>query len=95
MMNQNTSPQGGEGEQSAALLRDAATGRLTVQTVERLHRLLGGDARVEGMILRFIADHYGAAGLLYLPTHVAKEILKRPADFIQAAKNYCEPELKF
>ena len=26
---------------------------------------------------------------------VAKEILKRPADFIQAAKNYCEPELKF
>ena len=72
-----------------------ATGRLSVQTVERLHRLLGGDARVETMILRFIADHYGAAGLLALPTNVAREILKRPADFIQAAKNYCEPELKF
>ena len=76
-------------------ISNPATGRLTVQTVERLHRLLGGDVRVEGMILRFIADHYGAAGLLYLPTNVAKEILKRPADFIQAAKNYCEPELKF
>lgn len=71
------------------------TGRLTVQTVERLHRLLGGDARVEGMILRFIGDKYGAATLLHLPPHVAKEILKRPADFILAAKNYCEPELKF
>ena len=64
------------------------------------HRLVlrpreGHDVRVEEMILRFIADHYGAAGLLYLPTNVAKEILKRPADFIQAAKNYCEPELKF
>lgn len=77
------------------VLPDPATGRLSVQAVERLHRLLGGDARVEEMILRFIAAHYGAVGLLYLPTNVAKEILKRPADFIQAAKNYCEPELIF
>jgi hypothetical protein len=72
-----------------------ATGRLSVQTVERLHRLLGGDVRVEEMILRFIADRYGAKNLLYLPPQVAKAILKRPADFIQAAKNYCEPELNF
>ena len=72
-----------------------ATGRQSVQTVERLHRLLGGDVRVEEMILRFIADRYGAKNLLYLPPQVAKEILKRPADFIQAAKNYCEPELRF
>jgi hypothetical protein len=76
-------------------IENAATGRLSVRTVERLHRLIGGDARVEGMILRFIADHYGAAGLLYLPTNVANEILKRPSDFIQAAKNYCETELRF
>ena len=41
-------------------LSNPATGRLSVQTVERLHRLLGGDARVEGMILQFIADRYGA-----------------------------------
>jgi hypothetical protein len=78
-----------------ATLTNPDTGRLSVQTVERLHRLLGGDVRVEEMILRFIADKYGAATLLHLPPHVAKEILKRPADFIQAAKNYCEPELKF
>lgn len=68
---------------------------LPVQMVERLHRLIGGDARVEEMILRFIADRYAAQSLLYLPPNVAKEILKRPADFIQAAKNYCEPELRF
>lgn len=72
-----------------------ATGRLSVQTVERLHRLLGGDARVEGMILKFIADKYGAATLLHLPPQVAREILKRPVDFILAAKNHCEPELQF
>ena len=75
------SPQRGEGE------------RLSVQLVEHLHRLLGGDARVEDMVLRFIADRYGAKNLLYLQPHVAKEIIKRPADFIQAAKNFCEPEL--
>ena len=72
-----------------------ATGRLSVQTVERLHRLLGGDGRGEEMILRFIADRYSAATLLHLPPQVAREILKRPADFIQAAKNFCEPELNF
>ena len=76
-------------------LSNPSTGRLSVQTVERLHRLLGGDARVEGMFLPFIADKYGAKNLLHLPPHVAKEILKRPADFIVAAKNHCEPELKF
>lgn len=81
---------GGEGE-----ISNPTTGRLSVQTVERLHRLLGGDVRVEDMVLRFIAHRYGAATLFHLPAHVAREILKRPADFIQAAKNYCEPELKF
>jgi len=47
------------------------------------------------MVLRFIADYYGARNLLHLQPHVAREILKRPADFLQAAKNHCEPELKF
>jgi len=69
--------------------------RLSVQTVEHLHRLLGGEARVEEMALRFIADRYGATNLLHLPAHVAKEIIKRPGDFIQAVKRHCEPELKF
>jgi len=76
-------------------LSNPSTGRLSVQTVERLHRLLGGDARVEGMILQFIADKYGAKNLLYLPPQVAKEILKRPADFLRSVKDHCEPELKF
>lgn len=70
-------------------------GRLSVQTVERLHRLLGGEPRIETMVLKFIADKYGAKNLLHLPPHVAKEILKRPADFLRAAKQYCEPELIF
>jgi hypothetical protein len=78
-----------------ASLTNPATGRLSVQTVERLHRLLGGDAHVEGMVLQFIADKYGAQNLLYLPPPVAKEILKRPADFLRAVKDHCEPELKF
>jgi len=64
-----------------------------VQVVEHLHRLLGGDGRVERMVLRFIADRYGAKSLPQLPPHVAKAIMKRPADFIQAAKDHCEPEL--
>ncbi len=72
-----------------------AAERLSVATVERLHRLLGGEARIEEMILRFIAARYGARSLLYLPAHVAKEATKRPADFIRAAKQFCEPELNF
>ena len=69
--------------------------KLSVQTVEHLHRLVGGDARVEDIVLRFIADRYGAVSLPLLPPHVAKQIIKRPADFIRAAKQHCEPELKF
>jgi hypothetical protein len=47
------------------------------------------------MVLQFIADKYGAKNLLYLPPQVAKEILKRPADFLRAVKDHCEPELNF
>ena len=71
------------------------TGRLSVQTVERLHRYLAGDAHTETMVLQFIADKYGAVNLLQLPPHVATAILKRPTDFLAAVKNHCEPELKF
>jgi hypothetical protein len=84
------SPQSGEGD-----VLNPMTGRLPVQVVEHLHRLLGGDGRVEDMVLRFIADRYQAKSLLHLPPHVAKEIMKRPADCIRAAKQHCEPELKF
>jgi hypothetical protein len=69
--------------------------RLAVGTVELLHRLLAGDGLSEAMILRFIQDRWGAPSLLYLPPGVATEALRRPADFIQAAKQHCQPELNF
>jgi hypothetical protein len=69
------------------------TGRLPVATVQRIERLVGGDPVTEEQILRFIAARYGAKHLLYMPPHVAAEICKRPADFIRAAKQYCQPEL--
>lgn len=68
---------------------------LPVHLVEHLQRLVGGDARVEDMVLRYIADEFGAASLLYLPANIALEIVKRPADFIRAAKEHCEPTLHF
>ena len=76
-------------------LANPATGRLSVQTVERLHRLIGGEARIETMVLRFIGERYGAKNLFYIPADKAREILRRPADFLRAAKQHCEPELKF
>ncbi len=66
---------------------------LPVQTVQRIERLVGGDLVTEGQILRFIGARYGAKSLVYLPVAVAAQICKRPADFIRAAKRYCEPEL--
>ena len=75
--------------------RGKSEGRLSVQTVERLHRLLGGDAHAEDRVLRFIEARYRAKNLFYLPADVAREIGKRPADFIRAVKDHCEPELKY
>ncbi len=72
---------------------DAKTERLPVGTVQRIERLVGGDLVTEGQILRFIEARYGSKSLLYLPVAVAAQICKRPADFIRAAKRYCEPEL--
>jgi len=69
--------------------------RLTASTVMALHRAVGGDARTEELVLRFIAHRYGAKSLLYLPPQVAREALRRPADFLRAVKQHCEPELNF
>ena len=66
---------------------------VSVATDLRIERLVGGDPATEEQVLRFIAGRYGARSLLYLPPHVAAEILKRPAQFVRAAKRYCEPEL--
>ncbi len=72
---------------------DSQAGRLPVATVLHIERLVGGDPVVEEQVLQFIGARYGATNLLYLPAHVAAEVLKRPADFIRAAKRYCQPEL--
>ncbi len=66
---------------------------ISVATVQRIERLVGGDPVSVAQILRFIAARYGAKSLLYLPANVAAQICKRPADFIRAARQYCEPEL--
>ncbi len=70
-----------------------SNGHLPVATVQRLERLLGGDPVTEDQVLRFIVAQYGARNLLYLPPRVAGAVLKRPADFLAAARRHCQPEL--
>jgi hypothetical protein len=67
--------------------------RISAAKVQRIERLVGGDVVTEEQILRFIEARYGARSLVFLPPHVAAEVLKRPGDFIRAAKRYCQPEL--
>lgn len=74
---------------------DPATGRLRVVDVKRIHDAVGGDPVTEELILRFIADRYGARNLLQLTPKVAAEILRRPVEFLRAAKRHCTPELPF
>jgi len=58
-----------------------------------MERKIGGDPVTEDQILRFIGARYRAKSLLYVPPHVAAEVVNRPGDFVRAAKRYCEPEL--
>jgi hypothetical protein len=74
---------------------DPKTGRLPVQVVERLHRFLGGDSCVEGMILEYIQARWSAGNLFHLPPRIADEVIERPHDFIRAAKRHEQPELGF
>jgi hypothetical protein len=64
------------------------TGRLSVQTVERLHRLLAGDPATEQAIMDFIQARWQARDLFDIPERVAREIINRPTDFIRAAKEH-------
>ena len=79
----------GEGEAPGAIRK----AHLPVQVVHHLHRLLGGDARTEKMVLAYIQFRWDATTLLGVPPKAASEIVRRPADFLSAAKNHCEPEL--
>lgn len=74
---------------------DPVTGRLRVCDVQRIHDAVGGDPVTEEMIVRYIADKFGAKSLFYVSPRVAAEILRRPVDFIRAAKKHCEPQLPF
>jgi hypothetical protein len=69
-------------------------GRLLPREVERLQRVLGGDHVTEEAVLRFIAARYGRS-LVFLPANVGAAILKRPGDFLRAAKLHWQPELRF
>jgi len=72
---------------------ESVPARLSVQTVEHLHRLLGGDVRLEKMVMDYIQFRWQAKSLLDIPAKAANEIIRRPADFLTAVKNHCEPEL--
>ncbi len=80
---------------NADLKFEISEGPLPVATVQRIERLVGGDPVTEEQVLRFIGARYGAKNLLYLPAHVAAQVCRRPADFIRAAKRFCEPDLPF
>ena len=69
--------------------------RLSPREVERLERVLGGDPLTEEIVLRFISARYGARNLFFLPAGVAAEALRRPGDFLRAAKLHSQPELSF
>ena len=74
---------------------DPVTGRLRVCDVQRIHDAVGGDPVTEEMIVRYIAEKFGAKNFFYVSPRVAAEILRRPLDFIRAAKKHCEPQLPF
>ncbi len=69
-------------------LTNPSTGLLSADTVRQLHRLLGGDNKVEGLVLDFIRLKYGARGLFYIPAQIAENILARPNDFLTAVKKF-------
>jgi hypothetical protein len=79
-------------EKEPAALRQE---RLPVPVVEHLHRLVGGDPHTEQVVLDYIKFRWKAPDLFYVPPKVASEIIRRPADFLSAAKNFSQPELSF
>lgn len=64
------------------------TNRLTIETVQNMERLIGGDPVTEQLILNFIEKKWKVPDLMRLPVKVAQNILNRPTDFIAAAKRF-------
>ncbi len=69
-------------------------GRLPVQVVEHLHRLVGGDPVTERQVEGFIKAHFKVPDLMRLPADVAREIILRPGDFLTKVREFSEPTLK-
>ena len=67
--------------------------KLPVDVVAHIHRLVGGDARTEDMVLDYVEFRWKKRDLFYIPAAVATQIIRRPADFLRAAKQHREPEL--
>jgi hypothetical protein len=73
------------------VLTNPSTNRLTVETVERIQNLIGGNAEVEGNCLLLIEHKMGLKpNLLYLGDKVAQGILDRPNDFLKAVKKFAQ-----
>jgi hypothetical protein len=73
------------------MLTNPSTNRLTVETVERIQNLIGGNAEVEGNCLLFIEHKLGLKpNLFYLIEKVAQGILDRPNDFLKAVKKFAQ-----
>lgn len=73
------------------MLTNPSTNRLTVETVERIHNLVGGHAEVEGNCLLFIEHKLGLKpNLFYVGEKVAQGMLDRPDDFLKAVKKFAQ-----
>jgi len=70
-------------------------GRVPVGDVLRIERLIGGDPITEDLVLRFIAKRWSARSLVFLKPKVAREIAKRPKDFLDHVKAHFAPVLGF
>lgn len=67
--------------------------RLTADEVRHLMTLVGDDNEDQRAVLLFIAHYYSADDLFQIPRHIYKEIIQRPRDFVQAARQFANPEL--
>ncbi len=64
-----------------------------IETVRALEKLVGQDPKRQLAVLEFIGERYGSAGLHRLPRHVAREIRRRPGDFLKAVRLGKQAEL--
>ena len=66
--------------------------RLTAQEVWQLERLVGDDVEDQEAVLAFISHFYSADNLFWVPRRVYEEIVRRPGDFVRAARGFVSTE---